>query len=181
MLTSPERTLATALNFDMTDLTHNREGEVSARQQARLQAARNEENKDFVFGMTFIVLPGLFGCGACAFLFDIPVIIGSVDYLTEAIGLLVGVVAVGVVWSAWQGRKANRGVSDGIAAAVTGPLTLTSDETRQRPRFYIVIGEDRFRVPWRIYEALQMYEGIGQAHTLYYVPGMRYVLSIEAR
>ena len=179
MLTTPDTTLTDALNFNTNDLAHNRAGEVSPRQQARLEAAVEEENKDFVFGMTFIVLPGLFTCGACAFLFDIPVIIGAVDYLAEFLAV-VGVVGVlAVLWSAWQGRKASHRQREGIVAAVSGPVSLRSDETRQRPRFFIVVGDERFRVPWRVYEALQEYERIGDAHTLYFVPGMRYVLAME--
>ena len=178
MLTSPDTTLTNALQFDLNDLEANRAGALSARQQAGLQAAIQKENKDFTFGMTLLALPGIFVCGACFFLFNIPVIIGSVNFLPEILAVVGGIIGLGVLWAAFQGWRNTRGGRQ-IAQAITGPLSLLGDEQRQRPRFYIIIGEERFRVPWRMYEGLQLYERIGEAHTLYYVPGMRYVLSME--
>lgn len=174
-----EKRLMDALDFTPADLQANRAGEVSAAQQEKLAEIRSSENQDITFAALFLVIPLLFGCGICLFLFNVPTIIASVDYLVEVIIVFIIAVLVAVGWSAWQGRAAGQATRQGVVAMVEGPLSLATDEQRSRSRFFVVIGEERFHIPWRIYDALNKYRHTGAVHRLYYIPGVRYVLSME--
>ena len=165
--------------FTPEDLEANREGYISDQQWLAVKREEADQNRDLSFGMLFIVIPGLAGCGICFFLFDIPGIIGAVNYLWEAIFGVAALVGLALLWSTWQGRRATRAAQKGWCEAEEGPLRLIADESRARPRFYIAIGSSRFRIPWRLYDAMQSYPAINEMHRLYYVPGLRYVLSIE--
>jgi hypothetical protein len=166
-------------NFTPEDLEANREGYISDRQSVAVREEQTAQNRDLSFGLLFIVLPALAGCGICFFLIDIPGIIGAVDYLWQIIVGVAVVVGLAVLWSALQGRRATKAAQQGWCDAVDGPLQIVADESRARPRFYLTIGSNRFRIPWRLYDAMQSYPAINTMHRLYFVPGLRYVLSIE--
>lgn len=180
MATDPYERLSRILNFTPDDLNANREGFITERQYVFVQQSEADQNKDLSFGLIFIIVPGLAACGACFFLFNIPAIIGAVDYLWELIFGIAGLVALGVGISAWQGRNAGKALQQGLCEAVDGEFNLIADETRARPRFYIAIDDRQFRIPWRLYDAMQSYQQAqGRLHRLYYVPGSGWVLSME--
>ena len=169
-----------ALDFTPADLQANRAGEVSPAQQQKLADIRASESQDITFAALVFIVPLLFGCGICFFLFNVPTIIASVDYLVEGLIVLIIALLGAVGWSAWQGRAAGQASRQGDVVMIEGPLSLQTDEQRSRSRFFVVVGEEQFRIPWRIYEALNKYRHTGVVHRLYYVPGVRYVLSMEA-
>lgn len=180
MATDPYERLSRYLNFTPEDLNANREGYITERQYALIRQAEASENKDLSFGLIFIITPSLALCAACFLLVDLPAIIGSVDYLWEVIFGFIALIAVVVGISAWQGRHAGKALEQGLCDAVDGVFYLVADETRARPRFYIAIDNRRFRIPWRVHEAMLSYqEAQGQLHRLYYVPGSQWVLSME--
>ena len=153
MRANPYLMLIGALNFSVTDLDANRQGELSESQRIHLRQHRLKEMEWWLIGLILLVFAG---------------IIISAEWLPV---FFVTACIVSMILAIWF-----RGEEDlhGRVQAVSGKLTFTSSSIW--PSYYHVwVGNEHFYAPKRVKHA---FEG-GRHYRVYFTPGSRTIVSAE--
>jgi hypothetical protein len=160
--------LMTGLTFTERDLRSNREGELSDSQHERLRRERGAYLSRSALVLSISPVAGIYAIAEAGRLLHTPV----------PLLLLVALALGGYALYVWlRLRRLGGDLRSGYAASVEGVAQRSTahDPTRGQHRYTLTIGDTRFEVSKRVYDAFED----DQRYRVYYTPNTRTLLSAE--